>query len=109
MADTLTEAQWRQQFDAAAACYDELKTLAEQPLDEAVEAGPALQQWTQLMLSLDIRTLEGDPAFAEPFLEQLQAMNEELRRLFVKRRDALGEAFKQQKKTHAGINAYRST
>lgn len=107
MADTLTEAQWRQQFDTAATCYEELKSLAEQPLDIEVEAGPALQQWGRLMLSLDVHKLEGDPSFAAPFLEQLQAMNEELRRLFIERRDALGKALNQQKKTHAGIDAYR--
>jgi hypothetical protein len=103
----ITEAQWRAAFDEAALRYDDLKALAELPLDAEANAGPALQRWTELMLALDIKQLETDPAFAEPFLEQLQAMNEELRRLFVKRRDALGEAFKQQKKTHAGIDAYR--
>lgn len=107
MMTTTTEAQWRAAFDEAALCYEELKALAELPLDAEANAGPVLQRWTELMLALDIKQLETDPAFAEPFLEQLQAMNEELRRLFVKRRDALGEAFKQQKKTHAGIDAYR--
>lgn len=102
-----TEQQWRAAFDEAARCYETLKDLAEQPLDESVEAGPALQHWIELMRTLNIQQLDEDPAFAEPFLEQLNAMNEELRALFTRRRDALAEAFKQQKKTHAGIDAYR--
>lgn len=98
--------QWRQQFDAATDCFEQLRALATRPLDQPVDAGPALQQWIALMRSLDIRDIEGDPAFAAPFLEQLQAMNEVLRQLFMQRRDALGKAFSQQKKAHAGIDAY---
>ncbi|MBA4500913.1 hypothetical protein [Marinobacterium marinum] len=109
MATPLTETQWRQHFDAATEVYAQLKALALLPLDEEANAGPALQHWTQLMVSLDVNRLEGDPAFAAPLLEQLQVMNEELRQHFTDRRDALGQAFKQQKKNHAGIDAYRGS
>lgn len=104
-----TEAQWRESFYEAERCYEELKALAELPLEQSADAGPALEQWMELMKVMDVRNLNSDPAFTEPFLERLQLMNEELRRLFIKRRDAMGEAFKQQKKKHAGIDAYRRT
>ena len=103
----VSEQQWRDLFSAAADCYQQLKSLAESSMDEPVDAGPALQQWTDLMRALNIDNLSDNPEFTAPFFEQLEAMNNSLKTLFTQRRDDLGKALKQQKKAHSGINAYR--
>lgn len=104
----LTESQWRAAYAAAETLYHDLKHCAELPLDEpSDEADELLARWLELMQTLRVDALQDDPAFAGPLLEQLSAMNTELRDAFTQRREALRNAFNQQKKTSAGIEAYQ--
>lgn len=101
--------QWRKHYEEACDCFDELKRLAESSIDDEVDATEALHHWSTLMSDLNIKNLNTDPSFTEPFFEQLQAMNEELLRIYIARRDSIGQALNKQKKTHASIKAYQNS
>lgn len=91
---------------AATACFDELMALARAPLNEEIAAETAMQRWNALLTDIDL-TQAGDLKATGAILEQLRVMNAELCQAFTERRDALAKAFKQQQRTHTGIDVYR--
>lgn len=99
---------WQAKIEAARECHKSLLSLAKSPLDEIVEADHLLQQWTALAESMNVNEIQGDPSFAEAYLDELRELNIILREVFIKRRDALSEAHQKQQKVQAGINAYHN-
>lgn len=104
----LSEAQWRERFETALASFRSLRQLACAPVDQDIDTGAAMLAWARDLQALDLSAFDGDPAFADPLLRQLLAMNDELVRLFSTRRHAIARAHQQQRKAHKGINAYRN-
>ena len=104
---TYTKEEWLKNFNQSVILFNTLKDLAGASLDLDVDATSALDDWSKLISCFDIKLLDGDPSFTETYLEQLQEMNLELRRLFVTRRDSLANALNKQQKTTASIKAYQ--
>lgn len=108
---SLSIKQWRDLYDQASLCYEALQALAKLPIEDEVDAISLLEQWQTLMQELDFRNLDNaiDPSFTEPFYDQLQTMNEELKRSYQQRRDLIATQLNKQQKTTASIKAYQNT
>lgn len=108
---SLSTKQWRDLYDQACLCYEALQALAQLPIEDEVDASNLLNQWQALMHELDFRNLDKaiDPGFTEPFFDQLQTMNEELKRSYQQRRDLIATQLNKQQKTTASIKAYQNT
>lgn len=106
MMERLTEPLWRQRYADAVENFESLRMLAGQPVDQDIDTSAAMLDWARSLQALDLACLDGDPAFTQPLLRRLLAMNEELVHLFTARRDAIARAHDQQRTAHKGIKAY---
>lgn len=104
----MNQQAWQAKIEAARECYSLLLDLANSPIENTLEADDLLKQWTAIAESMNVNEIEGDPSFAESYLDELREMNVTLRNAFIERRDSISRAQLKQQKVQAGITAYHN-